>query len=97
MAKYPHILYKSPISMDTLYIVQYLHFCGINAQPVSIFERNHPTNITELPTIYDIQIKKMYSGISEVILFYETLSKIDNLDAKAKDWKKENPDYTIHG
>lgn len=49
-----YILYKKPLQLDTLYIVQYLHSINITFLPHSIFERNHPPNVTNLPSIlYD--------------------------------------------
>lgn len=37
-----YVLYKKPIQYDTLYIVQYLHYLGINIVPTCCIERNHP-------------------------------------------------------
>lgn len=46
-----YTLYKNPIQLDTLYIVQYLHYNKINFLPSIIIERNYPQFITDLPTI----------------------------------------------
>ena len=88
-----YILYKNPIQLDTLYIVQYLHYNNINILPSYIIEKNYPNYITNLPTI--IYNNNIYSGLSEVISFYEQISGIDNILEKAIEFKKQNPKYTI--
>lgn len=95
---YYYILYKNPVQLETLHIVQYLHSLNIHILPASIIERNHPSFITELPTI--IHKNKdgslhTYSGLHQVICFYEEISGISNLLEKANEFKKNNPKYTI--
>ena len=88
-----YILFKNPIQLDTLAIVQYLYYHKIVFLPNEIVERNYPDFITELPTIvYD---KKIYSGLKHVVELYEQISGINNLLQKAIQFKKENPKYTI--
>lgn len=88
-----YTLYKNPVQLDTLYIVQYLHYNKINFQPSIIIERNHPQFITELPSIeYN---NRIYTGLIEVISLYETISGINNILEKALEFKKQNPKYTI--
>lgn len=88
-----YTLYKNPIQLDTLYIVQYLHYNKINFLPSIIIERNCPQFITDLPTIkYNNCI---YSGLTEVISLYENISGIDNILEKALEFKKQNSNYTI--
>lgn len=89
-----YILYKQPIQLETLYIVQYLHSRGIHLLPSMIVERNYPANVTELPTIVYEQIQ--YNGLDQVVSLYESISGIDNLLEKSKEFKKQNPTYTIH-
>lgn len=88
-----YILYKNPIQLDTLYIVQYLHYNNIKFLPSSIIERNYPQFVTDLPTI--VYNNNVYSGLTEVISLYEKISGIDNILEKAIEWKKQNPKYTI--
>lgn len=88
-----YVLYKKPIQLETLNIVQYLHSQNINFLPNVIIEKNYPSYVTELPTIlYD---KKLYIGIDICVKLYETYSGIDNLLEKANEFKKLNPKYTI--
>ena len=88
-----YYLYKNPIQLDTLHIVQYLHYKNIKFLPNIIIERNYPPFITHLPTI--IYNKKIYSGLEEVISLYENISGIDNILEKANEFKIQNPKYTI--
>lgn len=88
-----YILYKKPIQLETLAIVQYLHSINIFFLPDTIIERNHPSFIKELPSI--IYKDKLYSGLEEVITLYESYSNIENLLEKAIEFKEKNPKYTI--
>lgn len=88
-----YTLYKNPIQLDTLYIVQYLYYNKIMFLPSNIIERNYPHFITNLPTI--IYNNNVYSGLTEVISLYENISGIDNILEKAIEFKKQNPKYTI--
>lgn len=88
-----YTLYKRPIQLETLHIVQYLHAYGITLLPDTIVERSFPSCITELPAIYCEN--QWYMGLSQVLVFYETKSGIQKLSEKAEEWKKENPRYTI--
>lgn len=88
-----YTLYKNPIQLETLYIVQYLHSRNITFLPSIIIERNHPSFVTELPTIqYNHTV---YKGLEEVISLYEHISGIDNVLEKAIEFKKQHPKYTI--
>ncbi len=91
----PYILYKNPISYDTLAIVQYLHYVGKPNEPVSCVERGGPLGLL-VPSIFDTTTNKWYQGIDDVVGYYEECSGITNLLATAEQFKKENPDYTIH-
>ena len=88
-----YTLYKNPVQLDTLYIVQYLHSKNIIFLPSIIIERNYPQFVTELPTI--IYKNKIYNGLVENISLYETISGIDNILEKAIEFKNQNPKYTI--
>lgn len=88
-----YVLYKNPIQIETLNIVQYLHYNKISFLPHTIIERSHPSFVKELPTI--VYNNKTYSGLSQVISLYEEISGISNLLEKANEFKKNNPKYTI--
>ena len=88
-----YILYKHPIQLETLHIVQYLHHNHICFVPATIVERNHPPNVIELPTIY--YNYTWYSGLEQCIQLYETYSGIDNILEKANEFKRLHPKYTI--
>jgi hypothetical protein len=87
-----YTLYKEPVSLDTLHIVQYLHSNGIILTPKCIIERNHGVN--SLPTI--VANSHIYSGLNEVLTFYETVSGISDILNKANKWKIDNPNYRIN-
>ena len=90
-----YIVYKEPIALDTLYIVQYLYSKGLDFQPRTIVERNWPTEITQLPAIkYG---SSLYLGLDQVVKFYEECSDIPNLLVKSKEFKEKNPSYIING
>ena len=88
-----YTLYKNPIQLETLYIVQYLHYKNIMFLPSIIIERNYPQFVTELPTIN--YKNKIYNGLVEIISLYENISGIDNILEKAIEFKTQHPKYTI--
>jgi hypothetical protein len=90
-----YVLYKNPIELDTLYIVQYLNYVGFKLLPMKCIERNHPSWVTDLPSIKTIK-GDMYIGLRECLIFYETESNISNLQYKAKSFKEKYPDYKIN-
>jgi hypothetical protein len=87
-----YILYKEPISLDTLCIVQYLYSNGIKILPNLIIERNH--GFTVLPTI--VCDNQIYSGLDQVIYFYEKVTGITDILTKSQEWKVKNPNYRIN-
>lgn len=91
-----YIIYKNPVQLETLNIVQYLHSQGMSLLPKAIFERGFPIQITKLPSIYDMNENKLYHGLDETIKFFEKKSKIKKLLNKSKEFKEKNPDYTIN-
>ena len=66
-----YILYKNPIQLETLYIVQYLNYNNIDFLPNIIIEKNYPNFVKNLPTIY--YKNKFYNGLEEVISLYENI------------------------
>jgi hypothetical protein len=46
-----YVLYKNPIQLETLHIVQYLYQENVHFLPSIIIERSYPIFITNLPTI----------------------------------------------
>lgn len=89
-----YTLYKNPVQPETLAIVQYLHSRGISLQPNLIVERNYPSFVTQLPSIY--YMNNLYSGLWQVIQFYESMTGISNLLTKANNFKANCPSYRIH-
>ncbi len=73
-------LFKLPIQIDTLSIVQYLYSVGIEARPKTIVERNHAPEATTL---------------AECIRFYEARSGIDGIVAHAAMFKRRSPSFRI--
>ena len=88
-------LYKLPIQLETLNIVQYLYSLGIDTRPCKIIERNHHSNACVLPTIHDHLTNKWYIGLPECIRYYESKSGINELYSKAIEFKKTLPVYRI--
>lgn len=88
-----YILYKGAIQLDTLAIVQYLKYKGIDMQPVLIVERNHPTWVSHLPAVFSSDEGKHYVGINECAEYYEKCTGIPNLLAAAISWKSQNPNF----
>ena len=43
-----YVLYKAPIQLETLCVVQYLYALGIDLRPTSVVERNHSVRATAL-------------------------------------------------
>lgn len=89
-----YTLYKNPIQMETLAIVQYLYHNNIFILPTVIVERNHPDGII-LPAIYDHKLNTLYEGIDECVKYYEIRSGISNLLENAQMFKEQNPQFRI--
>jgi hypothetical protein len=89
-----YYLFKNPIQLETLHIVQYLHYNNIHLLPSIIIERNYPSTITQLTSI--MHANKLYSGLDEVLSFYESMSGISNIAEKATAFKQQHPTYTIN-
>ena len=85
-----YVLYKNPIQLETLYIVQYLYHEHIPFLRNTIIEINYPSFVTYLPTIFYNNM--LYIGLNECIKLFETYSGILE---KANEFKKQNPRYTI--
>lgn len=91
MVKY--ILYKKPIEIDTLYIVQYAYNLGKDIQPECCIEREWV--VEELPSIYDKDTNSWYIGKDKVIEYYEEITGIKDITKLAYEFKKKNPNYRI--
>lgn len=90
-----YILYKHPVQLDTLFVVQYLHHLGYDILPEYCIERNHPSWATDLPSIETIQGDR-YIGLDECISFYETQTNQTDLLQRSSAFKQSNPNYRIH-
>jgi len=88
-----YVLYKNPIQLETLHIVQYLYQENVHFLPSIIIERSYPIFVTNLPTI--LYNDNLYIGLDECIKLFETYSGIDNLLQKSNEFKILNPKYTI--
>lgn len=91
-----YILYKNPIQLDTLDYVRFLHYNNINATPKYCIERNWGIEI--VPTIKDLNNKKIYKGLPECIKYYASLANtpVDEFKKQVQNFKIKNPDYKIH-
>jgi hypothetical protein len=91
-----YVLYKNPVQLETLEIVQYLHSQRyVKAEPLCCIERNHPAWATKLPSIETVYGDR-YVGLNECIAYYEKTYKEPDLKNKAHKFKLTNPDYRIH-
>ena len=92
-----NILYKVHENEDCsifLYTVRYIFAkYKIDIRPTNIIERNMPANITKLPTIS--VNSKLIEGIDNIIKYYESLLKINNLKEKAIKFNHDNPEYRM--
>ena len=88
-------LFKLPIQLDTLGIVQYLYSRGVDARPNTIVERNHAPEATALPTIRDRRDGTWYVGLAECVRFYETRSGIADIIEQAESFKMTSPSFRI--
>ena len=86
-----YTLFKNPVQLDTLAIVQYAKACGKDVTPMLTIERNHPLSITALPAIQCGS--EQYVGIDECVRFYEIHTGIDDILQKALIWKDVNPHF----
>ena len=92
-----YTLFKNPVQLDTLAIVQYLHSCGVKAEPSRCIERCHPAWVTQLPSIEDDTTGERFVGLLECVHFYERLSdRSPNLLTHALAFRAEHPEYRIH-
>jgi len=92
-----YILYKNPIELDTLYIVQYLYSRGINVRPRCCIERNWADETEgKLPSIHDNDNDLWYLGLENVAKYYEKVTGINDILNLAHQFKKENPNYRIN-
>lgn len=99
-----YILYKNPEQLNTLHIVQYLHFVkGVTALPLFCVERNHPAWAQDLPCIYNVTTNERYVGLIECVAFFRLLlweqgfpgEEHESLLKDATSWKLENPNARI--
>lgn len=91
-----YTLYKNPIQLDTLAMVQYLHSLGVKANLSRCIERCHPAWVTQLPTIVDDVTGEVFEGLHECERFYERISgRGPGLLLEALAFKAEHPEYRI--
>ena len=88
-------LFKEPIQVETLHIVQYLYSMGIDARPLCIFERNHAAEATELPTIHARETDEWFVGLDECVRFYSRLSGIEDVVVRAAEFKSRAGEFRI--
>ena len=89
-----YILYKAPVQLETLSIVQYLHSLGKLARPLYCIERSYPGWVHRVPSIETSSGDK-YIGIDECVEYYEQISGVDDILQKALEFKRLHPRYTI--
>lgn len=92
-----YTLYKNPIQLDTLAIVQYLHSIGTDMRPQKIIERLFPEWVTELPSIEETYSGTQYVGMQQCVQFWEQQSGVTQLQQKAAKFKHDYPNYRIEG
>lgn len=88
-----YTLYKKPIDTETLAIVRFLHHSGYDTRPTYIIERNYPSWVTDLPSIYD---GDYHIGMEACIQFFENKTHIENIKEKSAEFLLQNPKYRIN-
>lgn len=91
-----YILYKHPVELTTLHIVQYLYFMGHDSIPLYCVERNFPLIVTEVPAIHDTVTEQWYLGLDRCIEFYKEKAEDDELMSHVKEFKERYPDFRIN-
>lgn len=81
-----YTLYKAPIQLDTLWMVQYLASLGKPMVPAVVVERCHPPEVSALPAIRDHATDTLHQGLEACVEFYE---------AMAGEVKAANPNYRV--
>lgn len=87
--------YKHPVQLDTLALVQYLHSAGKDYRPVRIYEINHPDEITELPSIWDVRTRQLFTGYDACVRYFESVTGISDLHGLSTAFKEQNMKYRI--
>jgi hypothetical protein len=91
-----YVLYKNPVQLDTLEIVQYLHSQGYkNVAPSCCIERNHPSWATRLPAIETMDGHR-FVGLEACVKYWEKVHGEASLLYNAHMFKLANPEYRIH-
>ena len=90
-----YVLYKAPIQLETLCVVQYLYALGIDLRPTSVVERNHSVRATALPAVHEVAIDEWHVGLDACVRFYEARSGLGDLARLAARFKDEHPDFRI--
>lgn len=91
-------LYKHPVQLDMLAIVQYLHYIGhTDSRARLIVERNHPRDVVNsLPTIREVQTGTVHNGLDACVHFFErSVGGLMDLAASARDFKISHPHFRI--
>ena len=94
-----YVLYKLPVSLDTLAVVQYLHAHGVpGAVPRACVERSHPPHVAHnLPAI--LVDDDWHVGLDACLRFWAALEQKKEdapLLCRALEWKRRNSDFRIH-
>ena len=92
-----YTLFKKPVQLDTLAVIQYLHHLGKDFRPSKIIERNHADWVTQLPSIRDEQTGLKYIGLENCVNFWERSSQQKGLLQRSLSWKASNPQYRVNG
>ena len=82
-----YTLYKHPVSLETLAIVQFLHSLGKDVRPCFIVECHYPAWVTELPAILDHLTGDRRVGLAACVKYWELLTKEEDLLTRALTWK----------
>jgi hypothetical protein len=94
----PYVLFKRPVSLDTLAMVQYLHWCGVDARPRAVYERNYPAGV-DAPAIRDDRSTVVHQGLDACATHLVRASRYPGdgpaLLAAARAFKAARPAYRI--
>ena len=75
--------------MSTMEIVRFLNFMDVEAEPALCIDKNYPPKVKILPSIFDIQSKEWFEGLSRCIDFYQTKTGFKNIPDLARTFNRE--------
>lgn len=92
-----HVLFKRPVELDTLHVVQYLYSLGHDVRAEACIERNHPEWAVESLPCIETAAGERHVGLDACVRFYAACASVpaSSLVAEAVAFKQAHPEYRI--